>query len=88
MNSLFLMEKQLRKKTASIYHNQVNKSPIHPDRIAVGNTTKASFPSQILEDTLTEVSAEAAVATLPSKPVQLCSVPDSIAQCYSENIRY
>lgn len=54
----------------------------------MGNTMKASFHSQILKDTLTEVNAEAAIATLPSKPVQLCSVPDSIAQCYSENIRY
>ena len=47
-NSLFLMEKQLRKKTASIYHNQVNKSPIHQNSIATSNTMKASFPSHYL----------------------------------------
>ena len=86
-NSLFLMEKQLRKKTASIYHNQVNKSPIHQNSIATSNTMKASFHSQILKNTFTEVSAEAAMATLPSNPVQLYSVLDSIAQGYSKNLR-
>ena len=81
------MEKQLRKKTASIYHNQVNKSPIHQDSKATSNTMKATFHSQILKDTLTEVSTEAAIATLPSNPVQLYRVLDSIAQGYSENLR-
>ena len=80
---VFFWWKNSLEKIASIYHNQVNKRPIHQDRIATSNTMKASSHSQILKDTLTEVNAEAAIAALPSNPVQLYSVLGSIAQGYS-----